>query len=149
MGTKWATTQKCDAKFASHKKTKYSAMTITTRTIAKGILPRPHDPKPKPKPRATKSKLKPNPTTKKNHKRVVTDDEGSVEDEMSVSDDSVQRVKKRGGKRHRIELSESEEEVEVVDEDVEPPEEDVEEVDDGIAEQGRPDEQEVSSHDLP
>ena len=117
-------------------------MTITTRTIAKRIPPRLHDPKPKGKPHAKKGNMK---TTSTQGKRVARDsDDGSgpEENEVSSSDDSesARRAKKKAGKRRRVEVSDSE--VEVVEDD-EQPGKDIEEVDDGVG-----DEQEVSPYHL-
>jgi outer membrane biosynthesis protein TonB len=85
--------------------TSLSTMTITTRTIAKGIPPRLHDPKPKGKPHAKKSNTK---TTQGSRKRVTrdSDDDSSPEDEVSSSDDSelARRAKKKAGKRRRVEF---------------------------------------------
>ena len=122
-------------------------MTITTRTIAKGIPARLCEPKPKGKPPATKSNAKAKPTTKESRKRATREDESEEESEPA-SDDSLHRAKeKRDGKRRRIELSEAEGEVDVV-EDIEPPEEDVEEVDDGIGKQRSSNKQDVSAYHL-
>src|ERR1700678_2370816 len=96
---------------------KYSTMTITTRTIAKGIPARLREPKPKGKPPATKSNAKAKPTTKESRKRATREDESEEESEPA-SDDSLHRAKekrKRDGKRRRIELSEAEGEVDVVE----------------------------------
>ena len=134
------TTKKCinkhDACCVTSPKIKWnhSTMTITTRTIAKGIPPRVHAPKGKAKPLAKKTNTT---KTTKSHKRAASDSEN---DEESTSNDSEPPPKKNT-KRRRIEDLESE--VEVV-EDVEPPEEDVEDVDDGIGEE-RPNEHEVST----
>lgn len=119
-------------------------MTITTRTIAKRIPPRLHDPKPKGKPHAKKGNTKTT-STQGSRKRVTRDsDDGSgpEENEVSSSDDSesARRAKKKAGKRRRVEVSDSE--VEVVEDD-ERPGKDIEEVDDGVG-----DEQEVSPYHL-
>ena len=119
-------------------------MTITTRTIAKRIPPRLHDPKPKGKPHAKKGNTKTT-STQGSRKRVTRDsDDGSgpEENEVSSSDDSesARRAKKKAGKRRCVEVSDSE--VEVVEDD-ERPGKDIEEVDDGVG-----DEQEVSPYHL-
>ena len=120
-------------------------MTIITRTIAKGIPPRLHDPKPKGKPRAKKSNAKTIQGSRKRGTRESDSDSDREVDKTPTSDDSesARRVKKRDGKRRRVELSDSE--VENV-EDAEPPSEDVEEVDDGVGDEQLPDEQEVSPY---
>jgi hypothetical protein len=123
-------------------------MTITTRTIAKGIPPRLHDPKPKGKPHTKKSNTK-TVTTQGSRKRATRDsDNESGPDEDSSSDDSesARTAKKKAGKRRRVELSDSE--VEIVD-DSKRPGKDVEEVDDGVDDEQPPNEQEVSPYHLP
>ena len=77
-------------------------MTITTRTIAKRIPPRLHDPKPKGKPHAKKGNTKTT-STQGSRKRVTRDsDDGSgpEENEVSSSDNSESacRAKKKAGK---------------------------------------------------
>lgn len=121
-------------------------MTITTRTIAKRIPPRLHDPKPKGKPHAKKGNTKTT-STQGSRKRVTRDsDDGSGPEENEVSSsssddsESARRAKKKAGKRRRVEVSDSE--VEVVEDD-ERPGKDIEEVDDGVG-----DEQEVSPYHL-
>src|SRR5271168_1251084 len=60
---------------------KYSTMTITTRTIAKGIPARLRKFKPEGKPPATKSNAKAKPTTKESRKRATRKDESEEESE--------------------------------------------------------------------
>lgn len=125
-------------------------MTITTRTIAKGIPPRLHDPKPVGKPRARKSNSK-STTTQGSRKRATRDSDnesGPENDELpSASDcESGRRPKKKADKRQRVELSDSDE-VEVAD-DNEWPGKDVEEVDDSVDDEQPPDEQDVSPYHL-
>ena len=124
-------------------------MTITTRTIAKGIPPRLHDPKPKGKPHAKKGNTKTTQDSRKRTTRDSDDGSGPEENEVSSSDNSelARRAKKKAGKRRRIEVSDSEE-VEVVEDD-ERPGKDIEEVDDGVGDEQPPDEQEVSPYHLP
>jgi len=121
-------------------------MPITTRTIAKGVPPRLHEPKPKGKPRTT------NNTTAQakakelgSHKRSTRDHDSKDHDEASISDDLVSRAKKKkAGKRHCTE-PESESEVEVVNEDLEPPEKDVKDIEDSVGGQEPANEQDVST----
>jgi len=131
-------------------KIKYSSVstiTITTQTIAKGILPRLHDPKPKGKPHTKKRNTKMTQGSRKRATRDSDDESGQEDDETPTSDDSesVRRAKKQAGKRQRIELSDSE--VEVV-EDTDRPGKDIEEVDDGVGDEQPPDEQEVGPYHL-
>jgi len=123
-------------------------MTITTRTLTKGIPPRLHDPKPKGKPHTKKSNTK---TTQVSHKRATRDSDnesGPDKDDVFLSDDSesVCRAKKKAGKWRHVEDSDSE--VEVV-EDNKWPGKDIEEVDDDVGDEQPPDEQEVSPYHLP
>jgi len=76
-------------------------MPITTRTIAKGVAPRLHQPKP-----TKKHSKKTVPKPKKSHKRVASDSD----EEESDSTDSEPRVKKKHTKQQR---QSSEDEVEV------------------------------------
>ena len=120
-------------------------MPITTRTVAKGIPPRPHNPKSK-----GKQHTKKNPTAKANakesgsRKRPTSDDNlNNEDDDMLTSDDSASRSNKK--KRRRTEPAvESESEVEVVEKNVEPPEQDVEDVEDSVGGQEPSNEQDVS-----
>ena len=122
-------------------------MTITTRTIAKGIPPRLHNPKLKGKPRTKKSNAKTTQGSRKRATRDSDDESGQEEDEVPSSDgsESARRAKKKAGKRRRVESSDSE--VEMV-EDNERPGKDIEEVDDGVGDEQPPDEQEVSPYHL-
>jgi len=87
-------------------------MPLATRTIAKGIPPRPHQPKPSQKVKKGKSKTRS--TTKSSRKRVATD-EGESESEP---------IRKKGTKSRRLEEQEesSEEEVVVSEHASKPPE---------------------------
>jgi len=120
-------------------------MPSTTRTIAKGIPPRLHDPKPKGKPHTKKSNTKTVRTqgSRKRATRDSDDESGPDEGEDSSSDESesARRAKKKAGKRRRVDISDSE--MEIVD-DNERPGKVVEEVDDGVNDEQPPDEQEVS-----
>ena len=123
-------------------------MTIATRTVAKGILPRLHKPKPKGKSHTKKSNTKTTQGSRKRAKADSDDESGSEEDEFSSFDnsESTRRAKKKAGKRRRVELSDSEE-VEMV-EDNEQPAKDIEEVDDCVGDEQAPIEQEVSPYHL-
>jgi len=117
-------------------------MPITTRTIAKGVPLRLHEPKTKGKPHTTnnmtaKGKAK----ELGSHKRSIRDDDSDSEDgDVSISNDSESQSKQnKDRKRRRMEP-----EVEVVDEDVEPPEKDVKDVED-VGGQEPLDEQDVSA----
>jgi len=95
-------------------------MPITTRTIAKGVPPRVHEPKGKAKPRVNQANTT---TTKPSRKRVPSESEGE-----ELEDDTEPRAKKkRNTTRHPIDESESD--VELVEENTGPPEEEVENVD--------------------
>ena len=123
-------------------------MTTTTRMLAKGIPPRLHEPKPKPRTKKSNTKTV---TTHGSHKRATrdSDDEsGPDDDSSSLSDDSetARRAKKKAGKQRRVEVSDSE--VEIVDDNKRPGKA-VEEVDDGVDDEQRPDEQEVSPYHRP
>lgn len=124
-------------------------MPITTRTIAKGIPLRLHEPKPKGKPcTQNNTTAKANAKEPGSHKRSTQDDDSDNEDDdLSTSDNLASWAKKKkNGKRHRTEPEvELESEVEVVDEDVEPPEKDVEDVEDSVGGQELPNEQDVST----
>lgn len=128
----------------------YYLMPITTRTLAKGVPPRLHEPKPKGKPRTQNTTAsKANAKEPGSRKRSTRDDDSDNEDDdVSASDDSASRAKKKkNGKRRRTE-PEVESEVEIVDEDVEPPEKDVEDVEGvehGVGGQEPPNEQDVST----
>ncbi|KAF8173117.1 hypothetical protein BJ912DRAFT_859601 [Pholiota molesta] len=108
-------------------------MPSITRTIAKGIAPRLHEPKGKAKARAlAQGKEKKARTIKssKHHKRLASDGSESEENSNgsdSDDSDSEPKKKKKSTKRRRIE--ESEAEIEIVDEDGEPLVEEVDDVD--------------------
>jgi len=94
-------------------------MTITTRTIAKGVPPRLREPKPT-------AKAAKNGTTGKSKtakKRVASESESESEDS-----EPVKKKKARNKKQRYID---SDEEIEVVDVDAEPPEKEVEQEDAG------------------
>lgn len=125
-------------------------MPITTRTIAKGVPPRLHEPKPKGKPYTqnnTTAKNAKEPGSRKRSTRDDNSDNNSEDDVVYTSDDSASWAKKKkNGKRRRTEPEvELESEVEVVDEDVEPPEKDVEDVEGSVGGHEPPDEQDVST----
>ena len=122
-------------------------MTIITWMVAKGIPPRLYESKSRGKPQTKKDTTK---TTSKSHKRATRDgDSQSEEDEDKTvtSDDSSHRAKKKGGKRHCLEWSDSEE-IEVDDDDAELKGHSVEEVDDDVGKCRSSNEQEVSTYNL-
>jgi len=104
-------------------------MPITTRTVAKGIPPRLHEPKPTAKAGTSKPK--------KSGKRVASESESESE-----SEEEPVKKKTKGKKRQRVD-SGPEVEVELVDGDAEPAEKEVEEVDAG-GDGGQDDQEEVS-----
>jgi hypothetical protein len=94
-------------------------MPITTRTIAKGVPPRVHEPKGKAKPRVKKANTS---TAKPSLKRVASESE-----DEELENGSEPRLKKKQNTTHQpIEESESDIEVE---ENTGPPEEEVEDLD--------------------
>jgi hypothetical protein len=115
-------------------------MPTITRTIAKGVPPRP---KPKGNPRTqnnTIGKVKAKETG--NRKRTSRNDDSDSEDNDISDDSAIQAKTKKNGKRRR---TQPEVEPEVVDEDVDPPEnvvENVEDVEDNVE---PPNEQDVST----
>jgi len=95
-------------------------MPITTRTIAKGVPPRVHEPKGKAK---AKPQAKQANTTKPSRKRVASESKSE-----EAEDEAEPRAKKkRNTTHHRSEESQSE--VEFVEDGANPPEEEVESVD--------------------
>ncbi len=98
-------------------------MPITTRTVAKGIPPRVHEPKGKAK-QPTKPKL----TTKsKRRHKQVSEEELESEEGSSSPDNLEPRVKsKRKIKKRRIEDSEAE--AELIEDNVDPPNKEVESI---------------------
>ena len=108
-------------------------MPITTRTIAKGVPPRVHEPKSKAKKQAARKQAH---TTKQSHKRVVSESEGK---ELEAE------TEPRAKKKQRQQIEEPESEIELVEENAQPAEEEVENVDETCASEEVPDEQEVST----
>ena len=111
-----------------------TSMPITTRTIAKGVPPRVHEPKGKAKAKRQAKQAK---NTKPSRKRVASDSESEVNDEAEP------RAKKKQNTTHH-QSEESQSESELVEDNVEPPEEEVESVDGAAHGSEVPDEQEVS-----
>ena len=109
-------------------------MTITTRTVARGIPPRLHQPKP------TKASGTKAANHKQGQKRVATE---SDEDDSS-SDESEPRVKKKRCKQ-RVEVSDDD--VDVIEDNVEPAEKDIEDVnvEPSVGDELQSDEQGVST----
>jgi hypothetical protein len=119
-----------------------SNMAITTRTVAKGVPPRVHEPK---KPRAKKANTATGkPSRKPGHKRRVSQLE-TDEEETSSDDSEPKRKNKQNSKRRQTEESEAEEEL--VEEDVDGLDKGVENVDDPGGE-SVPDADEVSKDHL-
>ena len=120
-------------------------MTITTRTVAKGIPPRVHGPKPKGKPPAKKRYSKNTQGSRKRESRDSDDETGPEEDEGLSSDGSeVRKSKKKAGKRRRVEILDSDD-VEMVEND-DRPRKVIEDVDDDVDDDRVvPNEQEVSA----
>jgi hypothetical protein len=114
-------------------------MPLATRAIARGDLPRVHEPKSKHKAKATTGK-KPPTKTKATRKRHASDSES--EDDEDESEDSAPVLKKKRAKQRRVENSE--EEIEMVNTDIESSKEDIEEVDGGHGTGQLSSEQEVS-----
>ena len=110
-------------------------MTITTRTVAKRVLPRQSKPK-------SRSQAKKGHSTKpmKGQKRVVADNNDEEDSEPS---DSEHEVKKKPTKWQHVE--ESDIEVKEIESDAEPPEEEVEEVEAKDDVDGAADDEEVSA----
>jgi hypothetical protein len=88
-------------------------MPITTRTIAKGVPPRVHEPK-------GKAKAKQANVTQQSRKRVAIESE---------SDEAENMTQLRAKKKQDITHHESQSEVELVEDNAEPSEEEVEKVD--------------------
>ena len=108
-------------------------MPTTTRTIAKGVPPRVHEPKVKAKPRAKQAN-----TTQPSRKRVASELEFDELEETTRP-----RLKKKQNTTCQ-QIEESESEVELVD-DAKPPEEEIENVDEMHGSEEVPTEQEVST----
>jgi hypothetical protein len=115
-------------------KVNYSTMPITTRTIAKGVPPRVHEPKGKAKARPKQAN-----TTEQSSKRVASEPDS---EELEDATEPARVKKKRNTTPQQIEDSESE--VELVG-NAEPPDEDVESVDGTRNREELSNEQEVST----
>jgi hypothetical protein len=124
----------------------YSTMPITTRTVAKGIPPRLHEPKLTHKLKKGKGNKKPS-TKGSNKKRAAASDSEEDEEEEPIPDDSVSKGGKRKGnnkRRRKVQEEESNSsEAEVVSDRASEPPEVI--VDDRVTTPPLSDEQEVGT----